>query len=124
MQNVNTDTRELVAVPRRRIGPWIGGFVVVLLAAIFAQSLIVNPNYQWDVVVKYFLSGQILAGLVWTIGLTFASMVMGIVLGTILAVMRRSRNTIVAGAAGLYIWFFRGTPLLVQLIFWYNLASL
>ena len=124
MQNVKTDTRELVAVPRRRIAPWIGGFVVVFLAAIFAQSLIANPNYQWDVVIKYFLSGQILAGLVWTIGLTFASMVMGIVLGTIFAVMRRSRNTIVAGAAGLYIWFFRGTPLLVQLIFWYNLASL
>jgi polar amino acid transport system permease protein len=118
------DETELIAIPRRHYGTWVARAVVVLIAAIFAQSLVVNPNYQWGVVGTYFFSPQILSGVLWTLGLTVGSMVMGIVLGTILAVMRRSHNVILSGAASLYIWFFRGTPLLVQLIFWYNLATL
>src|SRR3954464_10629099 len=51
-------------------------------------------------------------------------MAAGIVLGVILAVMRLSSNPLVAGASGLYIWFFRGTPLLVQLLFWNNISAL
>jgi polar amino acid transport system permease protein len=51
-------------------------------------------------------------------------MAIGIVLGIILAVMRMSKNPILSGVSAAYIWFFRGTPLLVQLIFWYNLAAL
>lgn len=115
---------ELITVRRRHIGPWIGGAVVMLLVVMLIHSLIVNPNFQWDVVATYFLSHQMLSGLLWTIGLTTGSMVMGIILGTILAVMRRSTNLLLSKSATLYIWFFRGTPLLVQLIFWYNLSSL
>jgi polar amino acid transport system permease protein len=118
------DETELIAVPRRHYGTWVARALVVLIAAMFAQSLVVNPNYQWGVVGAYFFSPQILSGILWTLGLTVGSMVMGIVLGTILAVMRRSDKVIISGAASLYIWFFRGTPLLVQLIFWYNLATL
>ncbi len=51
-------------------------------------------------------------------------MVVGITLGVVLAVMRLSPNPIVSGASWLYIWFFRGTPLLVQILFWYNIAAL
>jgi polar amino acid transport system permease protein len=118
------DETALVAIPRRHYGPWIGGAVVTLIAAIFVQSLIVNPNFEWDVVATYFFSPQILRGILGTLGLTAGAMVIGIVLGTILAVMRRSPNWMLSRSAGLYIWFFRGTPLLVQLIFWYNLATL
>ena len=66
----------------------------------------------------------IMRGLVITIELTIISMVLGVVLGIILAVMKLSPNKIVSGASELYIWFFRGTPLLVQVIFWFNLAAL
>jgi polar amino acid transport system permease protein len=41
-----------------------------------------------------------------------------------MAVMRLSLNPLVSGASWLYIWFFRGTPVLVQLLFWYNIAAL
>ena len=51
-------------------------------------------------------------------------MVVGIALGVLLAVMRLSPNPLVSGASWIYIWFFRGTPVLVQLIFWYNIAAL
>jgi polar amino acid transport system permease protein len=51
-------------------------------------------------------------------------MLIGIVLGIALAIMRQSPNPLISGASWVYVWFFRGTPLLVQLLFWYNLASL
>ncbi len=51
-------------------------------------------------------------------------MAIGILLGIVAAVMRLSPNPIVSGASWLYIWFFRGTPLLVQVLFWYNIAAL
>ena len=51
-------------------------------------------------------------------------MAIGIVLGVLLAVMRLSPNPLVSGAAWVYIWFFRGTPVLVQILLWYNIAAL
>ena len=59
-----------------------------------------------------------------TIELTVIAMAIGIALGVLLAVMRLSPNPLVSGASWLYIWFFRGTPVLVQLLFWYNIAAL
>jgi polar amino acid transport system permease protein len=110
--------------PRPRIGKWVGGILAALCGATLAYSLITNPNFQWDVVAHYFLSTQMLTGLAWTLALSAGAMLIGIILGTTLAVMRHSNTAIVSGLAVLYIWFFRGTPLFVQLIFWYNLSSL
>ena len=59
-----------------------------------------------------------------TLELTVIAMAIGVVLGVLLAVMRLSPNPLVSGGSWLYIWFFRGTPVLVQLIFWYNIAAL
>ncbi len=59
-----------------------------------------------------------------TLGLAAVSMVLGTLLGVVLAVSKMSKNRQISAAASLYAWFFRGTPLLVQLIFWYNLAAL
>ena len=61
----------------------------------------------------------VLRGIVVTLELTAIAMVAGIVLGVVLAVMRLSPNRLLSGSAWIYIWFFRGTPVLVQLIFWY-----
>ena len=76
------------------------------------------------VVGDYLFDSRILHGVLRTILLTFLSMAIGIALGIVLATMRQSPNPLVSGSSWLYIWFFRGTPLLVQLLFWYNLASL
>jgi polar amino acid transport system permease protein len=51
-------------------------------------------------------------------------MAIGILLGTLLAVMRLSTNPLVSGASWIYIWLFRGTPVLVQILFWFNIAAL
>src|SRR4029077_95992 len=65
---------------------------------------------------------RVLDGLVETIKLTLAAMGLGITLGVIVAVMRLSPNPVVGGASWLYVWFFRGTPVLVQLLFWNNIS--
>lgn len=83
-----------------------------------------NPNFHWDVVGQYFTSTRIINGLLLTLLLTAVSMAIGVALGVLLAVMRLSPNPIVSGASWVYIWFFRGTPVLVQLLFWFNISSL
>jgi len=76
------------------------------------------------VVGDYLFATPILEGLVVTLELTVIAMVIGVLLGVVLAVMRRSPNPLVSRSSWLYIWFFRGTPVLVQLLFWYNIAAL
>ena len=114
---------ELRAVPVRHPGRWISAAILLVLVAQFLHWLITNPALKWSVVRQYLFADTILQGVVKTIELTIIAMVMGIVLGVILAVMRLSANPIMRGVSWVYIWFFRGTPVLVQLLFWYNLPT-
>jgi polar amino acid transport system permease protein len=112
------------AVPVRHPGRWVGVVVIVVLVAMLVHSFLTNPNFQWDVVGQYLFSEPVLRGLRNTLILTALSMVIGIVGGVLLAVMRLSPNPVLAGAAAVYVWLFRGTPLITQLIFWNFLAAL
>ena len=89
-----------------------------------AVSMATNKRFQWSVVRHYFTSSPVLHGLVVTLELTATSMAIGIALGIVMAVMRLSPNPLVSGASWLYIWFFRGTPVLVQIIFWNFIGAL
>jgi polar amino acid transport system permease protein len=89
-----------------------------------AVSMTKNKNFGWSVVGHYMTDSRILHGLLLTLELTAASMAIGIALGIVLAVMRLSPNPLVSGASWVYIWFFRGTPVLVQIIFWNYIGSL
>jgi polar amino acid transport system permease protein len=112
------------AVPLRHPGRWVGVAVIAVLVAMLVHSFLTNPNFQWDVVGQYLFSDPVLRGLRNTLVLTVLSMAIGIVGGVLLAVMRLSPNPVLAGAAAAYIWLFRGTPVITQLIFWNFLASL
>jgi polar amino acid transport system permease protein len=112
------------AVPVRHPGRWIAGAVVLVVAAALVRSIATNPRFEWGVVGRYLTSDQVLSGLRVTLELTALAMAVGIVLGVLMAVMRLSSNPLVAGASGLYIWFFRGTPVLVQLLFWNFIGAL
>ncbi|WP_312053657.1 amino acid ABC transporter permease [Pantoea brenneri] len=105
-------------------GRWISWIVVLVVGSDLLWLVMTNPNFEWQVVLKWFTEGSVLKGLQVTLGLTLVSMVLGTLLGLLLGVWRLSDNRLLRGIAGLYIWFFRGTPLLVQLIFWYNLSTL
>lgn len=98
--------------------------VFALLAVGILFSVSTNPNFQWDVVGQYLTYNTVLRGLVLTIILTVVSMVLGTLLGLGLAVMRASSIKPLAATAGIYLTLFRGTPVLVQLIFWFNIGAL
>ncbi|MFG2658511.1 amino acid ABC transporter permease [Streptomyces sp. NPDC048425] len=115
---------DLPVVPRHYPGRWTGAGVVVLLLAWLAWVLATTKTMQWSVVGQYLFSSEVLAGVKGTIVMTVLSMALGMVLGTVVAVMRLSSNPVLTGVASLYQWFFRGTPTLVQLIFWFNLSSI
>jgi polar amino acid transport system permease protein len=111
-------------VPLRHPWTWAASAAAAIIACIVLYSVATNPAFQWPVVAEYMLDAQILAGLARTLELTLAAMVMGLVLGTGLAVMRLSRNPLLTTLSWLYTWFFRSVPVLVQLIFWYNFGAL
>jgi len=127
-------------VPVRHYGRWVGVAVVGLFLAMVVHSLFFKVasarivchvisgvkvcqhamvyRYQWNIVGQYFFTSEILHGLLRTIFLTVVAMVIGIVLGVTIAVMRMSPNRVLSSIAWTYTWFFRGTPVLVQLLFW------
>jgi len=115
---------DLPPVPLARPGRRIAAVLVALLIAWIATIVVGNPNFQWRVVGKYLFSKEIMDGVKLTIELTLSAMAIGVTLGVITALMRLSENRLLSGAATVYIVAFRGTPALVQLIFWYNLAAL
>lgn len=96
----------------------------IAVGAGFAYIVAVNPNFGWPVVAQYFFDPTVMQGLTVTLGLTVVAMALGIVFGLLLAIARMSTDRLASSLSNLFIWFFRGTPLLVQLIFWYNLSTL
>jgi polar amino acid transport system permease protein len=115
---------EIKAIPVRHPGRWVATVVVLFLVVALADSLASNKRFEWGIVGHWFFSRRILDGVVVTLELTATSMAIGIALGVLLAVMRLSPNPLVSGASWVYIWIFRGTPVLVQILVWYNIAAL
>ena len=133
-------------VPVRHVGQWIGMAVVALFIAMFVHTLfskipsgarachLVSGRYVchakfkwrfgWNVIFHYFTNGEILRGLVVTLELTALAMIVGIVLGILVAIMRLSHNRLMSGVAWTYTWAFRGTPVYVQLLLWGFIALL
>jgi polar amino acid transport system permease protein len=115
---------DIKAVPVRRPGRWIASFVVLVCAASVIKFAIEDSAIEWHVVGQYLFNPLVLDAVVRVFYLTAIAMVIGVVLGVIMAMMRLSPNPILKSASWLYIFFFRGTPLLVQMLFWYNISAL
>ena len=120
------DGRLLTArlVGARRPGQWVGAVLVLVLFAMLVHTLVTNGRFQWGVVGDYFVSGSIMRGLLLTLWLTAAVMACGFLLGIGLAAMRLSSNPILRTLSFGYVWLVRSVPPLVQLLFWYEIASL
>lgn len=97
---------------------------LILVAAWLAWFLVSNPRFEWPVVWKYLFAPAVLEGLGVTLALTVIGMVGGIIMGTIAALLLMSDYKPGRWAANTYLWAFRATPLMIQLLFWYNLAYL
>src|SRR5438132_2477432 len=115
---------EIKAVPVRHPGRWVATALILLFGASLARSVATNNRLEWHVVGQFLFDHRILEGVVLTLELPASAMAIGVILGVVLAVMRLSPNPLVSGSSWLYIWFFRATPVLVQLLFWYNIAAI
>jgi len=106
------------AVPVRHWGRWIASVVILYIFAALIYSLARNKSLQWGVVGDYMFKPVILRAALLTIELTVIAMMVGAIGGTLLAVMRLSKNYVLSGLSWFYIWFFRGTPVYVQIVIW------
>ncbi|MCI1832374.1 MAG: amino acid ABC transporter permease [Bifidobacterium sp.] len=106
------------ALPVRRPGSLVAGVIVAILALMLIQGMVTNDKLEWPVVWKYLFNENVLDGIGWTLILTAASMIIAVILSIVLAVMRKSANPVLRAVSWFYIWFFRGTPVYTQLIFW------
>lgn len=122
---ITKDGVELIdAKPVPRPGRWASAVVVAILAAMALHALITNKNFQWPVVAQWLFSASIMQGVLFTIILTVLAMLVGTALAITMAIMRQSVNPVLRWVAMAYIWFFRGTPIYTQLIFWSLLPTL
>jgi polar amino acid transport system permease protein len=114
----------ILAVPVRHPGRWIGTAVVAVLAAMFVHMLVTNPHFEWRFMVENMFIPPVISGVETTLLMTVLAMVIGVLLGVVFAVMRLSPNPVLAGAAWVYVWFFRAIPRYVLLFFTANLGIL
>jgi polar amino acid transport system permease protein len=105
-------------------GRWFAIAVILVLVSMLAHALVTDPRFQWAVVRHYLFNGFILRGALRTLELTGLAMLVGVLGGFLLAVARLSDNPILSYFSRLYIWFFRGTPVLVQVLVLFNLSAL
>ncbi len=118
------DLSALRVVPARHPGRVVLAVVVGLVVAAVLYSFVTNPRWEWGVVAQWFFAESILRGLLETLKLTVMAGAVGFGLGLVLALMRLSPSALISGVSWTFSWIFRSTPLLVQLLLWYNLGYL
>ncbi|MEK2495317.1 amino acid ABC transporter permease [Kitasatospora purpeofusca] len=114
----------LRTVPARYPWRWAAGLAALVVLAQFAHGLATNPGWDWATFRVYFSADTILRAVGRTVELTAYGTVLGFLLGAVVAAMRLSRSAILQTVAWAYVWVFRSIPLIVQLVFWFNLSYL
>jgi len=106
------------AVPVRHPGRWLAGVIIVAVLVGAIHSVWTNPQFHWSTVRLYLFDVLVIRGIGWTLILTVSSMIIAIVLAILLAFMRQSDNPLFRYVSWVWVWFFRGTPVYTQLVFW------
>ncbi|MGW5105275.1 amino acid ABC transporter permease [Nocardia sp. NPDC004123] len=115
---------DLPIVRARHPWRWVTAAIALVLVAQFAHGLITNPGWDWGTFAQYVTAKSVLSALKVTLELTFWGTLLGFFLGVWLAVGRLSKNPVLQAISWTYVWVFRSIPLIVQLLFWFNLAYL
>lgn len=111
----------MTVVPVRHYGRWIAAVLVLVGLALIIRAF-AGSQIDYSITAQHLTQETILKGAVNTVLISVVAQVVGVLLGVLAAVMRLSRNPVTSSVAWLYVWFFRGTPVLVQLLVWYNLS--
>ncbi len=100
---------------------WLAAAAILVVLAAIGRAF-VNGQIEWTYVNRFLTAKAILEGITNTMVMAVLAMALGIVLGVVVAIMRLSSNPVLASVAAGYTWLFRGTPLILQLLLWFNLA--
>ncbi|MEU2089176.1 amino acid ABC transporter permease [Nocardia beijingensis] len=103
---------------------WVVSAVALIVLAQFVHGLATNPGWDWPTFAQYITAKSVLSALRVTLELTVWGTALGFLLGTALAIARLSNNPVLRVISWVYIWAFRSIPLIVQLLFWFNIAYL
>jgi polar amino acid transport system permease protein len=103
---------------------WVIGVATLVVLAQFVHGLATNPGWDWGTFAQYFTAKSVMAALWLTIQLTFWGTLIGFALGIAIAAARLSHNPVLQVISWCYVWAFRSIPLIVQLLFWFNIAYL
>jgi polar amino acid transport system permease protein len=120
--SASTYDGELRVIRQRHPWRWVSAAMAGACAMGIIAAFALSPSIHWNVVGRYLTAPSVLKGVELTIILTLAAQVIGIAGGIALAIMGRSANPVMRTVSAGYIWLFRGTPVLIQIIFWFNLA--
>lgn len=107
----------------RALRPWreaIQAVIALAIVAWLAWVAVGSGAFKLDVIQRYIVSPRILEAIVNTMWLATLCTFLALLLGVVVALMRISRNRVLSSIATGYVFFFRGTPMLVQLLLWYN----
>ncbi|MEV0393593.1 amino acid ABC transporter permease [Polymorphospora rubra] len=118
------EEKPLKVVPARHPWRWVATAVTLVLVAMAANALITNPAWDWHFVGQYLFYETVLRSVGTTLQLTVLGIGLGFLLGTVIALMRLSASPLLTSVAWGYVWLFRSVPLILQLLFWFNLALL
>ena len=100
---------------------WLAAAAILVVLAAIGRAF-VNGQIEWTYDSRFLTAKVILEGITNTMVMAVLAMALGIVLGVVVAIMRLSSNPVLASVAAGYTWLFRGTPLILQLLLWFNLA--
>jgi polar amino acid transport system permease protein len=112
------------AVPVRHPGRWVAIAVIAVLVAMFVNMLVTNDAFQWQFMFDNMFRPPVIEGVRTVLIATLLSMIIGVALGTVIAVLRLSPNPVLSSAAWVYTWFFRAVPRIVLLVLFGNLGIL
>jgi polar amino acid transport system permease protein len=107
-----------VVVPRRHLGRWLAVVILGIIVLQVLHAVVANPNFHWNIYLTYLFAPQVIRGVGWTLLLTVVAMTVAITVAGLLVILRDRDNPVLRGLAYAWVWFFRGTPIYTQLLFW------
>ena len=100
---------------------WLAAAAILVILAAIGRAF-AGGQIEWSYVGRFLTAKVIIEGIVNTMVMAVLAMAFGIALGIVVAIMRLSPNPVLKSVAAGYAWLFRGTPLILQLLLWFNLA--
>jgi polar amino acid transport system permease protein len=119
--SMTAEQPKLERVRRRYWGRYVASAAIVVVIG-YVIAAFAHGQIEWQTVGRFLTARTILMGLANTIVMTILAMALGIALGVVTAVMRLSSNPVLSSISQGYVWLFRGTPVILQLLLWFNLA--